>query len=205
MAVPARSGDLPELEQPTCGTLDPYQRPAPPPLAGTWGERTVVEVMAAKQRGSCRLPLFGAAGLLRPNPAGGCGRPVADGDAVAGQPRRDSIWRGACILRRHRVDRRDHYHALVPDDLLAAGPQGPAPAPGLAGWATVAVAHRGRRFATAHAEIAGEEGKTVALAMSWWWSLRDGRGARCRCGRHACRAPSIPAHGRASVVAIRKE
>lgn len=32
--------------------------------------------------------------------------------------------------------------------------------------ATATVGHRGRRFATAHAEIAGEDGKPLGLAMS---------------------------------------
>ncbi len=62
MDTPALSGDLPELEQPDYGTPDPYQRPAPPPLARAWGQRPFVKVVAAKQRGA--LPLAPCSELL---------------------------------------------------------------------------------------------------------------------------------------------
>jgi uncharacterized protein (TIGR00369 family) len=77
--------------------------------------------------------------------------------------------------------------------------------------ATATVAHRGRRFATAHAQIAGEDGAIVALAMSSvviveghsWGSLAVGRSmeevthpVRRRPGtgrRQATRTPRRPA------------
>jgi uncharacterized protein (TIGR00369 family) len=171
MTAPALAEDLPEPEHLSYGTPDPYQRPAPPPLANTWGNRQFVEVVAAKRRGE--LPLAPCSELL------GCYDPTAQPGAAA-LSLKATPWltspAGAVY---------GGVLALLADIVLTGAvattlPSGTICSPldlkvqfvrpvwpdGRPLRASATVAHRGRRCATAHAEIATEEGKTVALAIS---------------------------------------
>lgn len=83
MNIPARAEDLPQLPQPRYGTPDPYQRPAPPPLAAAWGKRPFVAVVAAKRRGE--LSLAPCSQLL------GCSDPTAQ-EGMAALSLRATPW-----------------------------------------------------------------------------------------------------------------
>ena len=170
MDAPALSEGLPELTQPSYRTPDPYQRPAPPPLAGSWGERTFIEVVAAKRRGE--FPLAPCSELL------GCYDPTAQ-EGVAALSLKATTWLaspagtvygGALAFLADIVLTGAVSTTLLPRTIcspLDLKVQFVRPV-----WpdgrlrATATVAHRGRRFATAHAEIVGEDGKPLALAMS---------------------------------------
>lgn len=171
MDTPAASQRLPEPPDVSYDTPHPYERPAQPPMAGMWGERSFDEVVAAKRRGE--LPLAPCSQLL------GCDDPAAQ-DGVAALSLRATPWLASPAGTVY-----GGVLALLADIVLTGAvsttlPSGTVCSPldlkvqfvrpvwpdGHQLRATATVAHRGRRFATAHAEIAGEDGKPVALAMS---------------------------------------
>ena len=176
MTVPATVGDLPELEQPSYGTPDPYQRPAPPPLAGTWDQRPFVEVVAAKQRRE--LPLAPCSELL------GCHDPAVE-EGMAALSLMATPWLASPAGTVY-----GGVLAFLADVVLTGAvattlPPGTSCSPldlkvqfvrpvwpdGRVLRATATVAHRGRRFATAHAEVAGRP-----VAVGPW-----GRASARRC------------------------
>lgn len=164
-------GDLPELEQPNYSTPDRYQRPAPPPLARAWGERTFVAVVAAKRRGA--LPLAPCSELL------GCHDPAAEEGMAAlsltatpwlASPA-GTVYGGVLALLADIVLTGAVATTLPPRTIcspldLKVQFVRPVWPEGRRLRATAMVAHRGRGYATAHAKIAGEDGTTVALARS---------------------------------------
>lgn len=169
--TPAASEDLPELPDVSYDTPHPYQRPAPPPLAAKWGQRTFVEVVAAKRRGE--LPPAPCSQLL------GCDDPAAQ-DGVAALSLRASPWLASpagtvyggvlafladMVLTGAASTTLPHGTICSPLDLKVQFVR-PVRPDGHRLRATATVTHRGRRFATAHAEIVGEDGEPVALAMS---------------------------------------
>jgi uncharacterized protein (TIGR00369 family) len=169
--APALAEDLPQLPQPSYGTPDSYQRPAPPPLAGAWGKRPFVEVVAAKQRRE--LPLAPCSQLL------GCTDPTAQEGVAAlsltatpwlASPA-GTVYGGVLALLADIVLTGAVATTLLPGTIcspldLKVQFVRPVWPDGHQLRATATVAHRGRRFATAHAEIVTEDGRTVALAMS---------------------------------------
>jgi len=171
MDVPMLSEHLPEAPDVSYDTPHPYKRPAPPPTAGTWGQRTFIEVVAAKRRGE--LPLAPCSQLL------GCDDPAAQ-DGVAALSLRARPWLASPAGTVYGGVLASLADIVLTGAVSTTLPQGTVCSPldlkvqfvrpvwpdGHQLRATATVARRGRRFATAHAEIAGEDGKTVALAMS---------------------------------------
>ena len=169
--VPASVGDPPAVPPVRYGTPDPYQRPAPEPGAGAWGDRSTVAVFEAKRRGT--LPLAPCSLLL------GCRHPHAtEGHSGLSLPATgwlaspsgtvyggvlalfaDIVLTGAATtvlgagLICSPLDLKVQFlHRVWPDGRLLR--------------ATAAVEHHGHRFATATGRIVDDHGTMVARATS---------------------------------------